>query len=313
MPDENQDRIFLCHASEDKRQVTEIYYKLKAAGYSPWLDKMDILPGQQWDIEIKRALRNSRFIVIFFSNHSISKRGYVQREFKLALDTLEEIPDGQIFIIPVRLEECMVPEAFGHIHYVDLFEPLGFDLVKKVISAELGIPNQFTDPRDGQTYRTIDINGKIWLAENLNFEIENSWCYDGKKENCQKYGRLYTWEAAKKACPKGWHLPTDEEWRKMAMSYGGYYDRETKKDIGNSKASYSSLIKGGSSGFGALLGGDRNTDGSFLDLGADGFYWSAAERGGGDAYYYYFNGDVERLDRYNDGQEVGLSVRCLQN
>lgn len=119
---ETQDRIFLCHASEDKEHVIEVYWKLKMVGLNPWLDKIDLLPGQDWDREIRRALKNSDFIIIFFSQHSVSKRGYVQREFKLALDTLQEIPEGQIFIFPVRLDNCIIPESFSHIHYVDLFE-----------------------------------------------------------------------------------------------------------------------------------------------------------------------------------------------
>ena len=102
----DQPTIFLCHANEDKEKVFEIYDKLKAAGLKPWLDKIDLLPGQYWDREIRRALKAARFIMIFFSAHSIAKRGYVQREFKLALEVLEEIPENQIFIIPVRLDDC---------------------------------------------------------------------------------------------------------------------------------------------------------------------------------------------------------------
>ncbi len=67
MPTNGQDRIFLCHASEDKKQVLSFYERLKAAGFNPWLDKMDLLPGHNWDGEIRRALKQSRFIIIFFS------------------------------------------------------------------------------------------------------------------------------------------------------------------------------------------------------------------------------------------------------
>ena len=139
----------------------------------------------------------------------------MQREFKLALDTLEEIPEGQIFVIPVRLDECQVPASFQHIHHVDLFEADGFSLVMTAIKAELGEPqpsNLFTDPRDEQTYQTIELLGKTWLAENLNYDLgEDCWFYDNDPENGRKYGRLYTWEAAKKACLPGWRLPTHED------------------------------------------------------------------------------------------------------
>ncbi|MCB0598390.1 MAG: toll/interleukin-1 receptor domain-containing protein [Phaeodactylibacter sp.] len=136
MKDEN--RIFLCHAMEDKQQVLSIYKKLKVSGLNPWLDKKDLLPGQRWDREIRRALKKSRFVIIFFSKYSTSKQGYVQREFKLALNTLEEMPEDKIFIIPVRLDDCQIPETFQHIHYVDLFDPEGFELVQKVIETEIG-------------------------------------------------------------------------------------------------------------------------------------------------------------------------------
>src|SRR5438309_9550274 len=94
-------RIFLCHASEDKVQVREVYYRLRAIdGFEPWLDEEDLLPGQHWQQEIPRALQASDFILIFFSRISVAKRGYVQREFKLAIDTLQEIPGAMIHTIP---------------------------------------------------------------------------------------------------------------------------------------------------------------------------------------------------------------------
>jgi hypothetical protein len=79
-------RIFLCHASEDKALVREVYQQLKALGFAPWLDEVDILPGQDWAQEISRAIQTADFILIFFSRNSVAKRGYVQREMKLALD-----------------------------------------------------------------------------------------------------------------------------------------------------------------------------------------------------------------------------------
>ena len=88
----DQNRIFLCHASEDKPVVFEVYDKLKAAGLNPWLDKKDLIPGRPWDIQIQKAVRSARIIFIFFSKISVSKRGYVQKEFKMALDELKTIP-----------------------------------------------------------------------------------------------------------------------------------------------------------------------------------------------------------------------------
>jgi formylglycine-generating enzyme required for sulfatase activity len=131
-------RIFLCHASEDKAHVREVYHRLRAIdGFEPWLDEEELLPGQEWAREIPRALQTSDFILIFLSRHSVAKRGYVQREMKLALDAWQELPEGTIHTIPVRLDDCEVPEDFRHYHYANLFEPSGFDRIVRAIRAEL--------------------------------------------------------------------------------------------------------------------------------------------------------------------------------
>jgi hypothetical protein len=89
-------RIFLSYAREDEAQVRGVYRRLRAAGFEVWMNKINLLPGQRWQQEIPRAIRNSDFILIFFSKNSVAKRGYIQREFRLALDTLEEMPPDAI-------------------------------------------------------------------------------------------------------------------------------------------------------------------------------------------------------------------------
>lgn len=128
-------RIFLCHANEDKPQVRDVYQRLKAEGFDPWLDEEDLLPGQLWDQEIRKALRSSDFILIFFSQNSVAKRGYVQREMKLALDTWEEVPEGQIHTIPIRLNACQIPERFKPFQWVDLFATGGLERLIRAIQA----------------------------------------------------------------------------------------------------------------------------------------------------------------------------------
>lgn len=168
----NEARIFLCHASEDKGKVVDVYRKLKAAGYNPWLDKEDLLPGQFWDEEIPRAIKASGFMLIFLSTTSVTKRGYVQKEFVLALETLDEIPAGQIFLIPVRLDDCQIPDRFRRIHYVDLFEEGGFEKVIKAIqfgTERRGIkpssPKQTTRPLPGQSQRIPGIQSPAPAVE----------------------------------------------------------------------------------------------------------------------------------------------------
>ncbi len=126
-------RIFLSYAREDEAQVRDVYRRLLDAGFEVWMDKINLLPGQRWQQEIPRAIRNSDFILIFFSKHSVAKRGYIQREFRLALDTLEEMPPDAIHTIPIRLDDCQIPEQFHHLQWSDLSEAGEFDRIVQAL------------------------------------------------------------------------------------------------------------------------------------------------------------------------------------
>lgn len=119
-------KVFLCHASGDKPPVRELYKRLVAEGVDAWLDQEKLLPGQDWRVEIPRAVKEADVVVICLSNKSITKEGYVQKEIKFALDNAEEKPEGTIFLIPARLEDCVVPERLNRWQWVDLFEENGF-------------------------------------------------------------------------------------------------------------------------------------------------------------------------------------------
>ena len=177
---------------------------------------------------------------------------------------------------------------------------------EQALSAESG-----TVKHGGQTYKWKKMkDGKKWMTENLNYKIPDiSWCYDKDQSNCKKYGRLYTWKAAKQACPAGWHLPSDEEWRAMAKHYGGCDD--DAKDGG--KAAYKALTDSGDSGFSALLGGRRYSDGSFKILGDYGVYWSSTALGSDNALTYCFYGPNGDLRRGSGNKPWGFSCRCIQD
>ncbi len=133
---EQEPRIFLCHAKEDKPRVRELYHQLKEAGYHPWLDQEDLLPGVDWEFEIRRAIRGSQFFLACLSKESIDKRGYVQKEIKMGLDVLDEMPEGNIYLIPVRFEACEVPERLRSRHWVDLFAPGGLETLMRALDFE---------------------------------------------------------------------------------------------------------------------------------------------------------------------------------
>jgi hypothetical protein len=120
-------QVFLCHSSGDKPHVRTLYQRLVMDGVDPWLDEQKLIPGQLWREEIKRAVRSADVVIVCLSSESVNKEGFVQREIKYALDTAEEKPPGTIFIIPVRLEECKVPEQLAEFQWVNLFEENGYD------------------------------------------------------------------------------------------------------------------------------------------------------------------------------------------
>jgi hypothetical protein len=126
-------QIFLCHASEDKPQVREIYQRLQTLGFSLWLDEEEILPGQDWDYEIEQALETADFVLVFLSKRSVEKIGYVQREFRRAMYRSEEMPEGYIHTIPVKLDDCTVPRRFSRHQWAKLYEEGAFDRIVRAL------------------------------------------------------------------------------------------------------------------------------------------------------------------------------------
>lgn len=117
-------RVFLCHASQDKPRVSELYKKLNAETWiDPWLDKEKILPGMDWNLEIEKAVEASDAIIVCLSSTSVSKEGYVQKELRQVLDVSLEKPEGMIYIIPVRLDKCESPRSLRDWQYIDYFPP----------------------------------------------------------------------------------------------------------------------------------------------------------------------------------------------
>ena len=126
-------RIFLSYAREDEAQVRDVYRRLLDAGFEVWMDKINLLPGQRWQQEIPHAIHNADFILIFFSKHSVTKRGYIQRVSRLALETLDEMAPDAIHTVPIRLDDCQIPEQFHHLQWSDLSEAGEFDRIVQAL------------------------------------------------------------------------------------------------------------------------------------------------------------------------------------
>lgn len=135
-------KVFLCHASVDKSEVRELYQRLRSDSFAPWLDEEDLLAGQDFNYEITKAVRESDAVIVCLSRDSITRKGYVQREIKFALDVAEEQPEGAIFIIPARLEDCEVPEKLRRWLWIDLYETNGYERLVRSLkrrASDLGI------------------------------------------------------------------------------------------------------------------------------------------------------------------------------
>lgn len=126
---------FLCHSSNDKPAVRDLYRRLIADQIDPWLDEEKLLPGQDWRHEIFKAVRAADVVIVCLSRGSIDKAGFVQKEIKYALDVADEQPEGAIFLIPLKLEECEVPVRLSNWQWVNYFEDNGHSKLIKALRA----------------------------------------------------------------------------------------------------------------------------------------------------------------------------------
>jgi len=176
---------------------------------------------------------------------------------------------------------------------------------------------QFTDQRDGKTYKTTKIGEQVWLAENLNYEAEGSKCYNDSITYCDKYGRLYNWETAKKVCPNGWHSPSMAEWG-FIMNFSSGETTGNNLKASNGWKPVKGIQGNGNDkfGFAALPGGYSDSGGSFFQIGYLGFWWSSS--GGISnkenlAIGMYMNSKLKGADFLLGSKTALYSVRCIKN
>lgn len=192
-------RVFLCHASQDKPAVWRIHRFLTQRGVKPWLDQADLLPGQNWEVEIPKALFASDVILVCLSKNSVNKEGYFQKEIVFALDKAMEKPQGTIFIIPVKLEDCEVPKRLSPYQWVDYFRPSGRRrlLLSLYVRAEgLGedispvILDVTRKTRPAFRYTDSDIENKYNVVEKTKSEEEHDKVdSELPKKNSREFGK----------------------------------------------------------------------------------------------------------------------------
>ncbi len=134
-------KVFISYSRDNQDIAKRLYHDIKKSGVTPWMDAEDILPGQNWRVMIRRAIQESVCFLALLSNHSLSKRGYVHKELKIALNILDETPGTEVFIIPVRLDNCEPrDERLSDLHFVDLFTSYetGLSMILRSIESKGG-------------------------------------------------------------------------------------------------------------------------------------------------------------------------------
>ena len=185
--------------------------------------------------------------------------------------------------------------------------------------------NSFIDTRDNQEYRYVDIDGKQWMAENLNFKTPKSLAYNNDEKHTATYGRLYIWEEAKIACPDKWRLPTEDDWKQLELFLG--IDSATVNltgwrgdPLGNSLKCKTKKIwlsnihmNANDIGFDALAGGVAHADKQFANIGLGGYFWSATNYYSSLAWSRYLIYDNGEIFRNVSAIDWSFSVRCIKD
>ena len=176
------------------------------------------------------------------------------------------------------------------------------------------IAGSLTDSRDGQIYKTVTIGTQTWMAQNLNYETVNSYCYRDSASYCTKYGRLYTWAAATSACPSGWHLPTQTEWNTLFAAVGGSSTAGTKlKSTTGWNSSGNSVSGTDAYSFSALPAGYRGYNWGYYYGGYYADFWSSTEDYYDYAYHMSLDYNYDNAFLYSYYKYYGFSVRCVKD
>jgi uncharacterized protein (TIGR02145 family) len=222
---------------------------------------------------------------------------------------------------------------------------IGLGLVILVSCTKPNLPEgTFTDSRDSKVYNWITVENQTWMTENMAYlpsvspPAEGGYQdpfyyvqeYEGLsvsevvvQENYLKYGVLYNWKAAQSACPQGWHLPSDEEWKDLER-YLGLSDSDSDEtgvrnsgNVGEKLKSKTGWVENGNGnnkiGFNVLPGGNRNKNGGFGSIGMLANFWTSTSSGSSVVFSRGLRYDGDGISRSETGHDIGLSVRCLKN
>ncbi len=179
--------------------------------------------------------------------------------------------------------------------YIRTYNPEGQNIFRNLIFT-------FKDPRDGTVYPVRTYGEATWLGSNLKVRTPLSFCYDHKDDHCEKYGRLYQWAGARRACPQGWHLPSAAEWKSLLANLRSEEDPAR------------ALQPGGNTGFGLLAGGRKEPrTGKFSGLGSEAWFWTADQASASEAWAVFFNLKSGKWNMRKARKDMAASCRCVKD
>ena len=320
-------QIFIAYSRADEALLTHFRKHLSALERNGqariWYDGQ-IEAGAVWERETTTALHNADMVLLMISASFLASDQSYEGEMKTALQLHET---GKTRVVPVILKNCLWEDSpFAHLQVLpaskkalaDDSEVTLDDRFAEVVRALAALIEQtdksaaappftqstnglYTDPRDQQTYPTLQIGGNIWLAKNLQFDPgEGVWPNNQDGKTDAQYGLLYTWETAQQACPPGWQLPDVNDWDNLINYFGENY------------MAFKHLRLGGSTGMDILPGGKYSTASHQIVLaGTDAFYWTGTPANFEQAYYYMFDKGMAAVRKIAVDKQTGASVRCV--
>ncbi|HTN84557.1 MAG TPA: toll/interleukin-1 receptor domain-containing protein [Sorangium sp.] len=167
------EHIFLSYAKEDAAAARRLHSKLTREGFLSWMDEHNLLPGQDWNAVVLSAIRRSRAFVLLLSRNTVSKAGYIQKEIREALEVAERLPEGRVFIIPLRIEDCDIPERLQRWQWIDINSKSGYLRLRESLVRHAGIrPTKdhalplaqsvhFEDPAEHLLYQLVVQSGRL--------------------------------------------------------------------------------------------------------------------------------------------------------
>ncbi|MCP4353265.1 MAG: TIR domain-containing protein [Desulfobacterales bacterium] len=327
-------KVFISYAREDTEVAERLYSDLKNAGLKPWMDEKDLLPGQNWELTVTNAIKESSFFLALLSESSVSKKGFVQQELKLALKLLERFSPTDVFIIPLRLDKCRpVDERLQLLHRVDLFRSYekGLEKVLRVLCSEkesVQINIEGRDTAFSKDSGNAEIVREVVKESKPETESAPGWVYKLRSkprelsiddveamfakhnffaDNFNKSGNFKN-----NFTDNGDGTVTDSVtglmWEKSGSGYSMIYYYKTQAYIDDLNrrqfAGYNDWRLPTLEELASLLESKRVND-YFIDPVFEcriGWYWSTDKyASGGDWYVYFYNGSVYRynLDNFN--------------